>query len=105
MHEITESTAGDVAELVRRDLLQRYGPMIGDDDLRAALGYKSMDAFRQALARKTVPVPVFSLENRRGKFALAQDIAVWLSARREGAVKEMNQIGEGIQHADSGRSA
>jgi hypothetical protein len=88
----------ELVDLLRRDLLQRYGPMVGDDDLRAALGYKSMDALRQGLARKTVPVPVFSVPHRRGKFALVQDIAAWLAERRDAAALEMgarNNEGEG----------
>jgi hypothetical protein len=63
-------------------LLQLHGPMIAGDDLRAALGYPSMQAFRQALCRKTVPIPVFSIEHRRGKYALVADLAQWLAAQR-----------------------
>ena len=89
MQECSAESAPKLEDLLKRDLLQRYGPMVGDDDLRVALGYKSMDAFRQALARKTIQVPVFSLPGRRGKFALVQDIATLLSARRDEALREM----------------
>lgn len=56
--------------------------MLSGDALRVALGYPSMEAFRQALSRKTVPVPVFSIKQRRGKFALVRDVAQWLAAQR-----------------------
>ena len=70
------------AAVLERDLFERYGPLITDEDLRIALGYKSIDAFRQALTRKTVPVPVFTVENRRGKYALVKDVATWLANQR-----------------------
>lgn len=75
-----------LAEILERDLFGRFGPMVGNDDLRAALGYPTMDAFRQALARRQLPVPVFPLPKRRGKFALVKDVAVWLAECRAGAV-------------------
>lgn len=70
---------------LERELLEKYGPLIANEDLRMALGYPSMNAFRQALVRKTVPVPIFTPENRRGKFALVKDVAQWLAKQREAA--------------------
>lgn len=67
---------------LERSLSDRHGPMMSGEDLRAALGYRSMDAFRQALSRRTVPIPVFSIENRRGKFALVRDVAHWLATQQ-----------------------
>ena len=81
----------DLASALERDLLEKHGPMIANDDLRIALGYPTMDAFRQALSRKTVPVPVFALEKRRGKFALVKDVAEWLAAQRKNAMSKNTQ--------------
>lgn len=67
-----------LVQALESDLLRRYGPLIGHDDLRQALGYPSMDAFRQALSRRQLPVPVFAMPHRRGKYALAKDVAHWL---------------------------
>jgi hypothetical protein len=75
-----------LATLIEQDLTGKYGPLISNDDWRVALGFVSMDAFRQALVRKTMPVPVFSIANRRGKYALSKDVAIWLSAQRERAM-------------------
>lgn len=80
------SIGTNLAEALERDLLEKHGPLLANDALRIALGYQSMDAFRQALVRKTVPVPVFALENRRGKFALVKDVANWLAVQRDAAV-------------------
>lgn len=68
-----------LAEALERDLLARYGPLIGNDQLCQALGYSSIDAFRQAQSRGLLPVPVFSIPKRRGKFALVKDVAQWLA--------------------------
>jgi hypothetical protein len=74
-----------LADLLERDLLTRYGgPLLGGDDLRSALGYPSVEALRQAISRGTVPVPVFAVEHRRGKFALTKDVASWLAKLRQG---------------------
>jgi hypothetical protein len=66
-------------------LTEMYGPMIGGVTLWRTLGYTSSDAFRQAYSRGLVTVPVFKIENRRGKFALARDVARWLAAIRSSA--------------------
>ncbi|MDP3742929.1 MAG: hypothetical protein Q8Q76_01135 [Methylotenera sp.] len=80
-----------LANQLEQELTLQHGPMVSNDDLRIALGYASMDAFRQSLVRKTVPIPVFSLPNRRGKYALVKDLALWLAQQREAALLKMEQ--------------
>lgn len=64
-------------------LLQLYGsPVLSGDDLKAALGFNSLDALRQAIARKTLPVLLFTMKNRRGKYALTKDVARYLAKER-----------------------
>jgi hypothetical protein len=75
-----------LAALLERDLTRQYGPMVSGDNLRTVLGYRSSEAFRQALSRNIVPVPVFGLPNRRGKFALVKDVAEWIAAQRQRAI-------------------
>lgn len=78
----------DAAELMQliavleRDLLELYGPLITGENLIKALGYRSKAAFRQSVVRKTVPVQLFEIENRRGKYALTKDVACYLAERR-----------------------
>lgn len=86
-----------LAQVLESDLLGRYGPMIGHDDLRQALGYPSMDAFRQALSRRHLPVTVFALPHRRGKFALSKDVAHWLAAQRGNAPAHA-QVNRTVNH-------
>ncbi|PRH81268.1 hypothetical protein [Arenimonas caeni] len=76
-----------LAAALERELFARFGPLLGGDDLWGALGYPSMEAFRQALARNQLPVPVFPLPHRRGKFALVKDVAQWLAACRATATR------------------
>lgn len=70
-----------LAEALERDLFNRHGPVIGQEHLWQALGYSSIDAFRQAEVRQTLPVRVFPLERRRGKFALVKEVAGWLAGQ------------------------
>lgn len=72
-----------LADALEQELTTRHGPILGGDALRQALGYPSMEAFRQALSRRQLPVPVFALPHRRGKFALTKDVAAWLGSLRE----------------------
>lgn len=53
-------------------------PLIGGKELFRSLGYPTAAAFRQALRRDQVPIDVFSIANRRGKFALRADFNRWL---------------------------
>ncbi|MCY1345040.1 hypothetical protein D9M69_310910 [compost metagenome] len=69
------------AEL-ERQLTTRYGVMLGSKDLWRELGFRSPNAFRQALVRGTLDVPVFAVQNRRGRFALAKDVAIWIARQR-----------------------
>ena len=80
-----DKPADPLADALQQDLLHRYGPVIGQDELRQALGYASGDGFRQALARGLVPVPVFAIPHRRGKYALTKDVASWLAGLRRRA--------------------
>ena len=79
----TPHGTAELANELEQKLMQRYDmPLLAGEDLRRALGYKSLDALRQAIQRDTVPVPVFAIENRRGKYALVRDIALWLATQR-----------------------
>lgn len=62
-------------------LTLNLGAVIGGPQLTRVLGYPSQGAFRQSLARGRVPVPVFAIEGRRGRYALATDIAGWIAGQ------------------------
>jgi len=85
---IHENSIDVLAEKLRQDIVARYGVMLNFGMMRTVLGYTSDGALRQALTRGTVPVPIFKIPHRRGKFALAIDVASWLAASRMAAAKE-----------------
>lgn len=72
----------NLAAALENDLSNKHGPMLFGDALLKALGYGSGDAFRHAVSRNTVPVPIFTIKHRRGKFALSKDVAFWLASQR-----------------------
>ena len=67
---------------LRHELEQLHGPLLGGMKLVAALGHANAASLRQARRRGRVPVPLFSLPQRRGYFALTRDIADWLAEAR-----------------------
>lgn len=69
-------------EQLRREMEQLHGPLLGGTKLVAALGHANAASLRQARRRGCVPVPLFSLPQRRGFFALTRDIADWLAGAR-----------------------
>lgn len=56
------------------DMERQYGPLMGGTALYRALGLPSAAASREAL-----PVQVFSIPHRRGRFALTREVALWLA--------------------------
>lgn len=56
-------------ERLASELYKLHGPVITGEPLLQALGFKSKVAFRQALVRGRLSVPIFQIEHRRGKFA------------------------------------
>ena len=59
-------------------LTKIYGPILPSRILWQLLGYSSPQAFRNARAKGVLPVPEFSIEGRRSRFALTADVAKWI---------------------------
>jgi len=74
-----------LATELEKELVTKFGMILSSSTLVQVLGYSSPEAFRQSLSRKTVPVLVFKIPNRRGHYALAKDVAAWLAQCRETA--------------------
>lgn len=64
-------------------MLQEYGPLMGGEDLRRALGYRTWSAFARAVRAEALLVKVFEIPGRRGRFALTQEVAEWLVQLRD----------------------
>jgi len=80
--DCSESKNIDLVAEIESNLIAEYGPILNSSVLWKILGYRTNAAFRQALVRKTVPVSIHKIKNRRGSFALSHDVAVWLSTLR-----------------------
>lgn len=81
-----ELELGSLTKALEAELAAQYGPMVSGNSLWKILGYPSMGAFRQAVFRNAVGIPLFTLPKRRGKFALVKDIAEWLAEQRQAAL-------------------
>jgi len=82
---VSDSSNPDTSEnfdALEARLTRALGVIVGGQALTRALGYPSQTAFRQAYARDRLPVAVFSIPGRRGRFALVGDIARWIWAHR-----------------------
>jgi hypothetical protein len=69
------------------DLTSRYGQIISARDLHLILGFKSYDAFKQAILRGNLTLQLFEIEGRRGRHAMSTDVAAWLVERWRDARK------------------
>lgn len=69
----------DDAANAARALQVEHGLVVGGPTLWRLMGYRTGDAFRKAAQRKTLPIPVFKLARRRGRFAFTSDVARWLA--------------------------
>lgn len=75
-------TLADLRKEMRESLLRLHGPLLGGERLATALGHQSVGSLRQARRRGQVLVPLFTVPNRRGWFALTLDVADWLAETR-----------------------
>lgn len=80
--KVKNALINELATSLESDLFNRFGPIMGGDNLQKALGYVSKAALQQSISRNTVPIPIFDIENRRGKFALVKDVAQHLAQQR-----------------------
>ena len=65
---------------IESDLVTKHGELMSGDDLWRALGYGSKRSFSRAVVSNTVPLLIFELANRRGRFARTRDVARWLAS-------------------------
>lgn len=68
---------------LRSTLEASHGPLMDNTQLREALGYRTQSAFDRAVKRGQIRVRIFRIPGRKGWFALAADVAVWIWTARE----------------------
>ena len=70
-----------LAQTLEADLLRIHGSVfIGGKELREALRYKTDIAFRVAMSKRRLGVPLFKIPGRKGHWALIRDISAWLAS-------------------------
>lgn len=70
---------GNSGSEIAGKLSEVYGPMISGAVLWRLLGYRTAAAFRQADKRGSLPVPTFSIPNRKSRHAWTKDVSAWLA--------------------------
>lgn len=81
----TESSTAWCGSDLHAQMLDRYGPLISGRDLRRVLGFQTAAGLRQAALRGVLPIPVFTLPNRKGRFAMTSEVSAWIQAQRDAA--------------------
>jgi hypothetical protein len=61
-----------------QDLAHEFGPVMDARALRRIFNYSTQSGLRGAISRGALPVRVFTMQGRRGPFALTSDVARWL---------------------------
>lgn len=80
----------DLARSIERYLFDEYGPLLTGESLRKTLCYPSLEAMHVAILKGQAPGFIFSINNRRGKFALAMDVANWIAEHRYSTNEQEN---------------
>lgn len=59
-------------------LMREHGPLLSASVVAKLLGFKNPDGLRQARYRQRLPVPMFTIEGRRGWYASTETVAAWI---------------------------
>lgn len=72
--------------------VDRYGPIIGGEELRKFLGFRTAAAFQKWRAVDSAKFPLFNLSGRKGSFAMTQEAGHWLLSRRASAILDTTSV-------------
>ena len=90
----------DVARWVDAQI-DRYGPVLGGENLRRFLGFRTPAAFHKARSQGLVGTPIFGLPGRQGIFALTSEVCAWVITQRIASQAAVGEDALGTSH-DSG---
>tara|TARA_R110002167_G_scaffold366451_1_gene597526 strand:+ start:10355 stop:10633 length:279 start_codon:yes stop_codon:yes gene_type:complete len=77
---MTEAQVLALQKKIEADLLTLFGsPLLTVSDMTKALNYSSAASIHQSISKKTFPIKVFNMPNRREKFALTSNVASYLA--------------------------
>lgn len=78
MTEKPETSPSPSEDGLVQQLLERYGELMDTAALVALFRFPSDRAFRRAVVKGALPVPVFRIPGRPGVHARTRDVAAWL---------------------------
>lgn len=80
---------------ITQQLAVDHGALLNASATAKALGFRSLDALRQARRDGRLPIPMFQIPGRRGWFASTQAVIEWLDAQVEPHLSELSRQGGG----------
>lgn len=83
-----------LAKELENALIERHGLMVSSRSLWKILGYLSSEAWRKAIQRKTIPIPIFQIPDRHGYFALSCEVAAWVAKQRMTECENLEAINQ-----------
>jgi hypothetical protein len=88
----------DMERTITEHLMQRYGPLLDAKALAETLKFATVDALERSLERGHLRIATSDMPHRRGKFALAHQVAQYLV---EGVTEQDFQVN--AEMADLGK--
>lgn len=76
--ELENLRSREMERSIATHLMDRYGPVLDINALVATLKFPSKDALERSLERGHLRLAITDMPSRRGKFALAQNVARYL---------------------------
>lgn len=90
----------DMERTITEHLMQRYGPLLDAKALAETLKFPTVDALERSLERGHLRIATSEMPHRRGKFALAHQVAQYLV---EGVTKQDFQVNAEMADLGKGR--
>lgn len=76
-----KATEEEYRAMVSKELIAAYGYIIPASALVRILGFRTYDAFKRALQRQTLTIPLSTVPGRRARHAMTNDVVDWLVAQ------------------------
>lgn len=76
----------EIERSIATHLMERYGPLLDIKELAETLKFPTIDALERSLERGHLQIATNEMPHRRGKFALAHNVARYLVGRAKDQV-------------------
>jgi hypothetical protein len=88
-------SANEIDPAFLKQMLDKYGPVMPDHELAVLMGFKSAVTLRRSISKGKIPVRVFPIGDKRGCFALTEEVAnlVWKSRNAALPCAKVEEVG------------